>query len=112
MVEEEPWGHDDSYKDTAHIAEEEEERPEEEFVEDMDTAVALTAMAECDDNETDVTEELGDAAQYQLIAFVAVDQAKTKAKVVAKREVKEMARESTCSEHSRVRKTELHDLPS
>ena len=59
---------------------EEEDQPEGEFVEDMDTAVALTAMAECDDEEADVTEELGDAAQYQLMAFVAVDQMKGKGK--------------------------------
>lgn len=57
MVEEEPWEYDDSYEpeaeiqeeeDTAYIAEAEEDQPEEEFVEDMDAAVALTAMAKAE----------------------------------------------------------------
>ena len=37
-------------------------------------------MAERDDEETDVTEELGYEAQHQLMAFVAVDQMKGKGK--------------------------------
>ena len=75
MVEEEPWEYDDSYEPEA-----EKNSQKNNLLKTwtQDTAVALTAVAECDDEETDVTEELGDAALYQLMAFVAVDQMKGK----------------------------------
>ena len=38
------------------------------------------AMGECDDEENDVSEELGSAAQHQMMAFVVTDQLKGKSK--------------------------------
>ena len=45
-----------------------------------EVATALMAMGECDDEENDVSEELGSAAQHQMMAFVVTDQLKGKSK--------------------------------
>ena len=91
VVEDDSWDYEESYEaeaeddyeHEAYVAAEDEEPEDEEhedYVEDPEVATALMAMGECDDEENDVSEELGSAAQHQMMAFVVTDQLKGKSK--------------------------------